>query len=225
MADSLQWEGVRRAKHRRHIDDGSSPSYIFRAPSTLSSSFEASPKVRVHDRADDRASYTTDTSSETVIIMFSKLWRCYLELERDDGDEGNVTSSQTSSQTSTLPAPVVMDSGDSTFGVSSESRTLAVVVTTAVTTLSVFFFFRYVLYPKWRSVIPSPLRASFPKVSPEVLEKQVYKPDCLPGARDVPTLVSFFLSLWSSPRSLSLALPLSRSRQGSDERPCPPRAP
>jgi hypothetical protein len=68
-------------------------------------------------------------------------------------------------------------------------RDVALVSTTVITTLSVFFFLRYVLYPKWRKVIPSPMRASFPKVSPESLAKQVYHPEVLPGARDVKTPV------------------------------------
>lgn len=83
------------------------------------------------------------------------------------------------------------------FAVSVEAKDVALVSSTVVATLSVFFFLRYVLYPKWRKVIPSPMRASFPKVSQETLGSQVYHPEVLPGARDVKTPVSILVKALS----------------------------
>ncbi|KAH6690443.1 Alpha/Beta hydrolase protein [Plectosphaerella plurivora] len=85
------------------------------------------------------------------------------------------------------PLTIATDILSRLLAVTVAPRDVALVSTTVVGTLFVFFLLRYVLYPKWRKVIPSPMRASFPKVSPESLAKQVYHPEVLPGARDVRT--------------------------------------
>lgn len=67
--------------------------------------------------------------------------------------------------------------------------TMALVASTAVATLVLFYIARYLLFPKWGKAISSPLRASLPSVSPDVIKSHVYHPEVLPGARDVTTPV------------------------------------
>ncbi|KAL0938788.1 uncharacterized protein CTRU02_205398 [Colletotrichum truncatum] len=76
---------------------------------------------------------------------------------------------------------------DSLFGPSLETRTVAIVATTVVTTLSLVSLVRLGLYPKWGTAIPSPLRTKIPELTGDEIKKLPYRPDHFPGARDVNT--------------------------------------
>lgn len=70
------------------------------------------------------------------------------------------------------------------------SKTMAIVATTVVATISALSLARYALYPTRKPVIPGPLTTSLPKLPKAELEKVPYQPDHFPGARDVVTPVS-----------------------------------
>ncbi|PNY28036.1 Serine hydrolase-like protein [Tolypocladium capitatum] len=67
------------------------------------------------------------------------------------------------------------------------STTTMLVTTTAVTTASLLALARATLWPRRRKVLRSPLRAVMARASPAELGAMVYRPDELPGARDVDT--------------------------------------
>lgn len=85
-----------------------------------------------------------------------------------------------------------MDSVSKLFEVSPESRVIATVATTVVTTVALFSLARWSLYPARGHVIPGPLTTTIPKLSKEELAKVTYLPDHLPGGRDVVTPVCSF---------------------------------
>lgn len=71
-----------------------------------------------------------------------------------------------------------------------EPRTMAVVATTVVATISLLSLARLGLYVKWSSSIPSPLKTKIPELTSEEIKRLHYRPDHFPGARDVETPVS-----------------------------------
>ncbi|GKT42351.1 serine O-succinyltransferase [Colletotrichum spaethianum] len=76
---------------------------------------------------------------------------------------------------------------DPLFGSSVEPRTVAIVATTVVATLSFLSLARLGLYPKWGTAIPNPLRTKIPTLAGDEVKKLPYQPDSFPGARDVET--------------------------------------
>ncbi|WYZ34935.1 hypothetical protein EsH8_I_001211 [Colletotrichum jinshuiense] len=76
---------------------------------------------------------------------------------------------------------------DYLFSPSVEPRTVAIVATTVVTTLSLVSLARLSLYPKWGTAIPNPLKSKIPTLSHDEAKKLPYRPDSFPGARDVDT--------------------------------------
>ncbi|KAI0125975.1 putative alpha/beta hydrolase family protein [Xylariales sp. AK1849] len=73
------------------------------------------------------------------------------------------------------------------FDVPAESRPVAVVATTVVTTVALLSLARWSLYPRRTQVIAGPMTTTIPKLSKDELAKAPYQPDHFPGGRDVVT--------------------------------------
>lgn len=67
------------------------------------------------------------------------------------------------------------------------SDTSMLVITTAVTTASLYAILNRVIHPRRPTVLPSPLSTHISRLSTEEQSQLLYPPDYFPGARDVPT--------------------------------------
>jgi hypothetical protein len=65
--------------------------------------------------------------------------------------------------------------------------TTMVVITTAVTTASLYAIVNRIVYPRRPAVLRSPLDTHISRLSPEEKSQLLYPPVYFPGARDVPT--------------------------------------
>lgn len=66
--------------------------------------------------------------------------------------------------------------------------TSMLVITTAVTTASLYTIVNRIVYPRRPAVLQSPLETThISRLSPEEKSQLLYPPDYFPGARDVPT--------------------------------------
>ncbi|KAK7701141.1 hypothetical protein SLS64_010473 [Diaporthe eres] len=61
------------------------------------------------------------------------------------------------------------------------------VITTAVTTASLYAILNRIIHPRRPTVLPSPLSTHISRLSPEESSQLLYPPEYFPGARDVPT--------------------------------------
>ncbi|KAI1385091.1 alpha/beta-hydrolase [Hypoxylon trugodes] len=71
--------------------------------------------------------------------------------------------------------------------VPTEPRSTAVIATTIATTVALMSLARFTLWPRKRTIIPSPLKTSLPKLSKDEVTALSYGTDTFPGARDVDT--------------------------------------
>lgn len=67
------------------------------------------------------------------------------------------------------------------------SDTSMLVITTAVTTASLYAILNRIIHPRRPTVLPSPLSTHISRLSPEESSQLLYPPEYFPGARDVPT--------------------------------------
>lgn len=67
------------------------------------------------------------------------------------------------------------------------SDTSMLVITTAVTTASLYTVLSRIVYPRRPAVLRSPIDTHISRLSPEEKSKLLYPPDYFPGVRDVPT--------------------------------------
>lgn len=74
--------------------------------------------------------------------------------------------------------------------VAATSSTLSIVTATLLVTLTTMYVLRRTFTLVRQPVEPSPLRTVIPRLSKDELERLEYRPDELPGARDVMTPVS-----------------------------------
>ncbi|KAK2610982.1 hypothetical protein N8I77_004366 [Diaporthe amygdali] len=65
--------------------------------------------------------------------------------------------------------------------------TSMLVITTVVTTASLYTILNRIIYPRRPSVLQNPLSSHISSLSPEEQSQLLYPPDYFPGARDVPT--------------------------------------
>ena len=65
--------------------------------------------------------------------------------------------------------------------------TTMLVVTTAITTASLYTVVNHIVHPRRPSVLRSPLSTNISRLSPDEKSGLLYPPDYFPGARDVPT--------------------------------------
>lgn len=72
--------------------------------------------------------------------------------------------------------------------------TAALVTATAITTTTFLVLANTVLWPRRGAVLPNPLKTTLPSLPEEEMKALVYRPDQLPGARDVQTPVSSHLA-------------------------------
>lgn len=66
-------------------------------------------------------------------------------------------------------------------------ETTMLVVTTAITTASLYTILDRIIHPRRPAVLQSPLSSHISGLSPEEKSGLLYPPDYFPGARDVPT--------------------------------------
>ncbi|KAH8196875.1 hypothetical protein TruAng_008957 [Truncatella angustata] len=68
-----------------------------------------------------------------------------------------------------------------------ETSTVAIIVTTVVSTITLFAVTRWALNPRRQPILAGPLTTTIPKLSKEELAQVPYQPNHFPGARDVVT--------------------------------------